>query len=151
MNKSCLLLILDSFRKKTVARAMDYKKLIAYQMKKNLFVSIVIALLFSSCISSSGVSIKVKETADIYSFSANFPPDRTHQALSRIDKYLAAENSRAFSSGPIDATITADNKTIFYMKSKPGDLELKLRKAVNTEANCIKFRQMCEEIKTAVK
>jgi len=53
-------------------------------------------------------------------------------------------NSRA------DASITLDDKTTFYIRSKPGNLEIKLNKQENSAASYKKIKKMCEGIKSIV-
>jgi hypothetical protein len=47
----------------------------------------------------------------------------------------------------IEKQITLDDKTTFYINSNPGSLQIKIDKTENTEEQCEKVRQACEDLK----
>jgi hypothetical protein len=49
-----------------------------------------------------------------------------------------------------DASITLDDKTTFYIRSRPGNLEIKLNKKENPASSYDKIKKMCAGIKAII-
>jgi hypothetical protein len=93
---------------------------------------------------SGNISIKVKETDDIYQLYASYSRHKTR----KIQKYLDAElNERLFRNTKIDATVTLPDETSFYVRSIPGRLLIRLNKEENSAASYNRIKRLGEGIK----
>jgi hypothetical protein len=65
-------------------------------------------------------------------------------------KKLGYPNNVSFVNSEIDATLTLQDQTTFYVRSYPGELELKLDKEKNSYEAYERVKKMCEGIKSVV-
>jgi hypothetical protein len=105
---------------------------------------------FSSCFRyhDNDVSISIKEDDEEYRLSARFDDSKT-RAVQNYIKDCTSPNS-IFNHGghnEIDATLTLDDNTRFYIKSYEGRLKIKLNKEENSEESCERIKEMCEGVK----
>jgi hypothetical protein len=126
-------------------------------MKKMFFVllaAILVSFLIFSYVAhkvrvnfgdDNNISIRVKETEDIYQLNANYRRNQT----ARLHRYMDARlhTNHLFKNSRMDATVTLDDKTSFYVRSSPGRLLIKLDKNVNDEASYIRIKELAEDIK----
>lgn len=122
-------------------------------MKKSiLFIATCISLtaLFSSCFSyqSNNVSVTINDDEDQYTLSATFQERKTRAVQNYINEY--AGGATIIKSGRADATVTLDDETAFYIRSKRGKLKIKFDKEENSAAAYEKVKAMCEGIKEIV-
>ncbi len=105
---------------------------------------------FSSCYyhHSNDVAISVKEDEEEYRLSARFDDSKTRAVQNFIKDYTAS--GKIFKHGShnkIDATLTLDDNTRFYIKSYDGVLKIKLNKEENSEESYERIKEMCEGVK----
>lgn len=82
--------------------------------------------------------------------SAWFNLDKTNAVHKYMDQQLGKRNNISFVNSEIDATIMLDDHTTFYVRSLPGDLEIKLDKKQNSQESYIQVKKMCEGIKNVI-
>jgi len=126
-------------------------------MKKMFFV-LLAAILFSfiifayvahkvrvNFVDDNNISIRVRETDDIYQLNASYRRNQT----ARLQRYMDARlhTNHLFKNSRMDATVTLDDKTSFYVRSSPGRLLIKLDKNANDEASYIRIKELAEDIK----
>jgi hypothetical protein len=96
------------------------------------------------------IHISVSENENTYKMSAHFARSKTKAVHEYMDKKLGYPNNVSFVNNEIDATLTLQDKTTFYIKSYPGEIELKLDKEKNSYEAYRRVKEMCEGIKSVV-
>jgi len=82
--------------------------------------------------------------------TAEFNPGKTGKVDRYLDKELATGNI-TFVNTEMDADITLDDKTTFYIKKSPGYLNIKLDKEKNSEQAFTKLKGVLEGIGEVVR
>jgi len=121
-----------------------------------LFIAAALFLgtVFSSCRDDNyyhnhdDVSISIHEDDDEYRLNARFDDNKTRE----IDNYIKTciesnGHSRYDGHGDFNATLTLDDNSRVYIKSREGRLKIKFDKEANSEEAYEKIRDMCEGIK----
>lgn len=90
------------------------------------------------------INISVKETVEEYKFSAEFNKNQSKKVQEYMDDFL---NQHTFRNAEIDADMTLDDHTKFYVKTMPGEVKIKLNKEKNTVESYHKIKEMGEGIK----
>ena len=97
-----------------------------YVKLEKMKILIILSFVFltaSSRISCSfpdrSISIKHSQYDHYYEMTAQFNPDKNDKVDRYLDKELATDNI-SFVSSEMDADITLDDKTTFYVKKSPG-------------------------------
>ena len=122
-------------------------------MKKFLILvaaGVFLANTFSSCFNyhDNDVSISIQEDEDEYKLSAHFEDRKTRAVQNFIKEYTASTvNFKSKGNNYVDATVTLDDNTKFYIKSKEGLLKIKFDKEQNSEESYEKIKEMCEGVK----
>ncbi|GAB3246078.1 hypothetical protein GCM10027347_00700 [Larkinella harenae] len=91
-------------------------------------------------------SFSVKDSDSFYEVSARYDPDKTGKVQSCLDDHLRQRGSMSFRNTELDATMSLDDKTIFYIQSSPGKLFLKLDKRKNSDKAYAKFKKLGKEL-----
>ena len=106
--------------------------------------------IFSSCFRyhSNDVSISIQEDEEQYRLSAHFEDRKTRAVQNFIKEYTASTvNFKSKGNNYVDATVTLDDNTKFYIKSYEGRLKIKFDKEQNSEESYEKIKEMCEGVK----
>ena len=82
--------------------------------------------------------------------TAQFNPGKTDKLDRYLDKELATGNI-TFVNSEMDADITLDDQTTFYIKKTPGYLNIKLDKEKNSEEAFAKLKGVLEGIGEVVR
>jgi len=106
-----------------------------------------LGMILLSCRHQSNTSITVRESDQYYSMKALFNENRTREVEAYMDENIGDKNEVAFANTEMDAQITLDDHTFFYLKKFPGHVELKLNKYKNTPGGFHRIKAMCEGIK----
>lgn len=93
-------------------------------------------------------SISITEDKGSYEMVAEFDEAKTKKVMGVMDDYL--KPSASFKNTQIDAVMTLDDHTTFYVKTGPGKLTLKLDKRKNSAEVYQRFKKMVEKIKEAL-
>jgi len=116
-----------------------------------LFCIILAGIIIVSCSFPDGsISIKHSQYDHYYEMTAKFNPDKTDKVDRYLDKELATGNI-TFANTEMDADITLDDKTTFYVKKTPGYLNIKLDKEKNSEEAFTKLKGVLEGIGEVVR
>ena len=99
----------------------------------------------------NNTSISISETKREFKLDAHFSRNRTKAVHEYMDKKLAPYTTMSFVNREVDADITFDNGTTFYIKSLPGELAIKLDKEENSHESYMLIKEMCEGIKDVAK
>lgn len=112
--------------------------------------SFSVTAFLSSCFSyhSNNVSVKINDDEEQYTLSATYQERKTTAVQNYINEYAGGEN--IISRGRADATVTLDDDTEFYIRSKKGKLKIKFDKEENSAAAYEKVKAMCQGIKEIV-
>ena len=95
-------------------------------------------------------SISISETKAAYKMSAWFDKSKTGKVHEYMNKKLGKKNNISFINAEIDAMVTLDDRTTFYIKSLPGDLTIKLDKESNSYESYTEIKEMCEGVKAVI-
>ena len=111
---------------------------------------VFLANIFSSCFNyhDNDVSVSIQEDEEEYKLSAHFEDRKTRAVQNFIKEYTASTvNFKSKGNNYVDATVTLDDNTKFYIKSKEGLLKIKFDKEQNSEESYEKVKEMCEGVK----
>jgi hypothetical protein len=118
------------------------------------FLLVAGALFFMSVLSSChrhhyhDVAVSINDDDDIYQLSARFDDRKTRVIEDYIEECTEAGN--IFKNGDEDnrdVTLTLDDNSKIYIKSREGRLKIKFNKEENSEESFDRVRDMCEGIK----
>lgn len=126
--------------------------LINFLTMKRLFYSIAVLMFMCATAFSQNKNLNVttKESDDDYEFSAVFDKAKNPEVVSYMDKVLGKPNNISFSNTQLDAKMSLDDKSKFYIKLSPGNIKMKFSKEDNSEANYKKLKNMCENLSKIV-
>ena len=123
---------------------------------KKFILLFVVGVLFAVCCFSyvlrrvywhqnHNISVHVKETDDIYQLTASYDRNKT----GRIQRYIDAElhQPHVFANARMDANITLDDHTNFYIRTAPGRLFIKMDKNTNDRDAYFRIKQLGEGLK----
>ncbi|GAB3333244.1 hypothetical protein GCM10027299_40530 [Larkinella ripae] len=112
--------------------------------------SLVIGLAgFANSFTSSldKTSFSVSESDDSYQIAATYDPAKTDKVRAALDDHLKQRNDGSFKNTDLDATMTLSNNTIFYIKSSPGQLLIKLDKKRNSDQALARFKKLSQDLR----
>ena len=105
----------------------------------------------SSCMHRHhGTSIQIRENHTFFSMEAYFDENKTRKVQQFMNSELGDRNSVSFTNTRMDAMITLDDKTTFYMKSFPGELKIKMNKLENSYQSYTEIKDLCEGLKEII-
>ena len=81
---------------------------------------------------------------------ASYDRDKARKIQRLLDRELNVDIGRSGRNTHVDATITLDDRTTFYMQAFPGELRINFDKTRNSEDSWNKMQDVCEEIKEAL-
>jgi hypothetical protein len=111
----------------------------------------IVIICNSSCMwRHHGTSIKVWENRTYFSMEAYFDKNKTPKVQQFMNSELGDRNSVSFTNTRMDAMITLDDKTTFYMKSYPGELKIKMNKHDNSYESYTEIKDLCEGLKEII-
>lgn len=110
-----------------------------------IFVFAFFAFVFHQLYNDHDISIRVKETDDSYSLYASYARLNSSRMQHFLNKSL--HTNRFSGNTPLNSFITLEDNTSFYIKTRPGNLYLKLDKRNNDEQGYIRIKRLGEEIK----
>ena len=121
---------------------------------KNVAVIVLYCLLLSSVSIScwhrsnnDNINLTVSESGNDYKITAEYPEQNTVNVERYMNRKFGDESNISFINTRIDAEITLDDGTKFYMNNRPGILELKLDKSENSNASYRKIKAFGEGLK----
>lgn len=121
---------------------------------KNFAVTVLYCLLLSSvgvsCRHSSNngnIKLTVSESGNDYKITAEYPEQNTVNVERYMDQKFGDASNISFIHTRIDAEITLDDGTRFYMNNSPGNLELKFDRSENSYASYRKIKAFAEGLK----
>src|SRR5438477_9345204 len=106
-------------------------------MKQFLLAGCCVGLIifYSSCSQNyhdGNTNISISETKSSYTMYAHFDKSKTTKVRKYMDEHLGKRNNISFVNTEVNANLTLDDKTKFYIKSSPGELKIKLDKEENS-------------------
>jgi len=120
-------------------------------MKRSCFVTLLfIVVCMGACrhrFHQGRTSIQLKENELHYSMEANFNEDRTRAVQEYMNDVLGERNHMSFTNAVMDAWLTLDDHTHFYIYSYPGELNIKFNKHENSTESYNEIKQLCEGLK----
>lgn len=119
-------------------------------MKPLIVLAAALALLLASCHRHHGSSLQIRENGSIYQLSTSYHPSRTKKLQHYLDNCLGESSNVSFVNTAMDATITLDDETRFYIKSYPGYLKIRFNKHENSYEAYEKMRSVYEGIKETI-
>ena len=79
--------------------------------------------------------------------TALYEENKTRKIRRFLKNCFEEHNKTLFKNRHVDATITLEDKTTFYIDSYPGQLKIKLDKRENSDGAYYKIKYICENIK----
>ena len=123
-------------------------------MHRNLFTTAVLyVILLSSCRyhNNHNIKISVNESGGNYRFYASFPEQQTNKIHRLINHRLSPNGLFASADDYMNITTTLQDKTTFAVKASPGIVGIRINREGNSPASYDRIKDMCAEIKTALK
>jgi hypothetical protein len=122
------------------------------KMKKyslSIILALVILASFPSCFhfSDHDISISVSDDEDEYEMDADYSRSQAHAVRVYLNNHLLNGKFKMRRNDYLDKEITLDDKTTFYINSNPGSLQIRIDKKENSEEQCERVRQACEDLK----
>ncbi len=121
------------------------KKIFFALLFSMVFVFACIAYVLHKMNHDHDISIRVKETDNSYSLYASYGRYNTRRLQHFMDKSL--HTNRFAASSRLNTYITLDDNTSFYIRTKPGNLYIKLDKRNNDEEGYSRIKRLGEELK----
>jgi len=114
---------------------------------------LLLVTVLSSCHDDSyyrdgNVSISVQEDDEEYRMNAKYDEDKTMAVDNYIKSCTGSDGHYRYGGhGNFDATLTLDDNSRVYIKSREGRLKIKFNKEENSEEAYERIRDMCDGIK----
>ena len=106
------------------------------------------AIIWSSCYHGDhDINIRVNDSEHFYMMDADFSKGKTRDVDEYMDRKIGNKSDMSFVNTQIDATLTLDDHTTFYIKKRPGYIALKFDKNRNSDEAYRQIKSMCEGIK----
>lgn len=116
-----------------------------------LIFALAFLLVLASCRHSNhNIKIAVKNSEDLYQFSASYNEKKTGKIENLINEKIAPTRLEWSGDDDIDVTTILEDKTRFHLESSPGELKIKLDKTQNSRDSYLRIKEMCEEIKDII-
>lgn len=93
---------------------------------------------------NNNISIRVNDSQDLYRLYASYNRNKARKIQRYLDAHL---QSYRFANTRLDATVTLDDNTNFYIKSHPGVLLIRLRRNENSLESYYRIKSLGEGIK----
>lgn len=119
--------------------------------KQKLVFCFAASLCILSCHHGADTSITIRESRDQLSLSAIFPRDKTASVEDYLDREIGKENDFSFRGTDLDAHLTLDGQTRFYIKKDRGFVQIKLDKEQSSRDGYQKMKSVCEGIKDVIR
>lgn len=121
---------------------------------KNLFPVFCVLVICTTIIAcrfpGDNTSISYSEQGNYFEMKARFRETKTAQVERYLDNQLSV-GTMSFRNTLIDADITLDDHSTFYVKKSPGYLYIKFDRDQNPEEVYHRIKAICEGIKEVVK
>jgi hypothetical protein len=91
------------------------------------------------------ITLRIKENEDQYQVYARYSRHRAPDVQSYLDRTLGTDHM--FRKTKIDATITLDDHTRFYVRNSPGKLVIRLNRDENSEQAYWRLKELAEGLK----
>ena len=119
-------------------------------MKKSIILLCVSLAIISCHIGNGNIRIEHSQYSHYYELTAKFHPGKTSKVDNYLDKKLASGNN-TFANTEMNADITLDDKTTFYINKSPGYLNIKFDKEKNSNEAFVKVKSVLEGIGEVVR
>ena len=122
-------------------------------MKKQPFLFYVLMFAgLTSCrwYDNGNTDISYSEWSHYYSMKAHFNKNKTRKVESYMDERIGDRSNMSFANTRIDGQIALDDHTTFYIKKRPGFLEIKFNKRENSYESYQRIKAMCQGIKEVI-
>lgn len=119
---------------------------------KKYTVSLAIGLMMITAMSSCfhhrhDISISVSDDENEFEMDADYGKNKSHRVQVYLNNHLLNNSSVSIRNGFVDDEVTLDDETSFYINTNPGELRIRIDKTENSEEQCEKIRQACEDLK----
>jgi hypothetical protein len=107
-----------------------------------------------SCSGSGGrqyLNYEVSESGTYFNIRAKYDKQYTDNVDGFMDRYFNRYNNISFTNTEMDANLTLDDGTSFYIKKQPGYIAIKFNKEKNTPAAFGQMKLFAERLKTVMK
>lgn len=99
----------------------------------------------------NNIHYTVSDSEDYYTIKAKY----NRQQSGEVDRFLnrffeSSDNDISFAHTIIDADLTLDDGTKFYMKKSPGYLTIKFNKNSNAQGSYIRMKSLGKNLKTVI-
>jgi len=119
-------------------------------MKKYTLILFTVISFISCHFPGGSIDITHSQYDHYYEMTARFNPDRTAEVENYLDKELSGTR-KTFVNTRMDADITLEDRTTFYIKKTPGYLNIKFDKEKNSEQAFTKLKSVLEGIGEVVR
>jgi hypothetical protein len=92
-------------------------------------------------------SVTVTETAETYSFSAQYDRRETGRVERFINREISPDQMGSSENDYVDATTSLADHTTFNIKESPGRLKIEIDKTQNPAASVSRIRKLCDGVK----
>ncbi|WP_367915398.1 hypothetical protein [Leadbetterella sp. DM7] len=119
---------------------------------KKLWLTVLLSPLFLMCRHNGhgGLHITEKVTDDlVYEFTADYPDSETGTVQNILSRHLK-DAGMSFVNAELDADMGFDNGMFFYIRSRPGFLEIVCERSKNSEENYLRIQKMCKAVKNSL-
>lgn len=121
-------------------------------MKKTaIAIILVLAMvpLTQSCFhfSDHDVSITVSDDEDEYEMDADYSRSKSHEVQVYLNDHLLNGRMKIKRNDYVNREIVLDDNTNFYIDAHPGRLNIRIDKTENSEEQCERIREACEDLK----
>lgn len=119
--------------------------------KQNIVFFVLLCSMCIACRHHGNTSISISESHNYYSMKAWFNKNKTREVEEYLDDKIGRMNDISFVHTRMDARLSLDDHTKFFIKKSPGHLEIKLDKEENSFDSYQRIKLMCDGIKEVVK
>ncbi len=116
-----------------------------------LFLYAFICVVGMCCMYGHGhTDISISEDDHTYSMNAHFSKSKMRNVEEYMDSRIGRRSNTSFTNTRIDAILTLDDHTKFYINKSQGTLEIKFDKDENSDESYREIKSMCEGIKKSL-
>lgn len=123
---------------------------------RKLFLNGFLLLFMGACFSCQSfhhrgdVSVTISDHDGHYKMSSYFNKNKTREVQDYMTQQIGRQGDISFVNTTMDAVLMIDDKTTFYIKALPGEVEIEFDKSKNSDEGFKQVKTMCEGIKNIV-